>query len=555
MISTPHARAADPLLDEVAAALLALPLRPEALVNLADAAGAPVAEGTEAREIVETAARLEGALPRLVILAARACPESAPELEALARRCAEPAPRDGARAAVDRSSLALGHAWSRSQSPWLWDWRRAQADLDAARLDLATLADDPDLPSLQRWADEIDATLSTVPARLARLPGARLAAALQGQPRLSTAVYTTGQLVARLPRLWPLFLLIAALWIMLGAAPPGDGGVVPAPTGLMLGKSNSDVGDPAPNLLRPVLLPPVLSQPTEAPADTPPPRRRSRDRPDPVASPSPMHIEEAVEPVPSSDGPATPQALNAGSGAGGDAVLTLDPGDGTGRGGSVTGSGSIRHTALASVAPMPFMGVNNLPVPVEAPLGGEVWVAQTEVTEDQWMALMGLDFAVLTGRSDRPAEHMTWCGALDFANRLSKAERLDPVYDVPRGCDRGARPRWRPDANGYRLPTEAEWEAMVGSAPGWGVDARSAVRARAADVLGLYGVEGNAAEFVWAGDGVPVLRHRSCAVAAVEDQASWPEGEPLLCRFEVPPGERVLGGGLRLVRNAPGRQG
>lgn len=556
MPSPAPSQAAEPLLDEIAAVLAALPLSPLALVAVADAAGAPVPVDTPVRALVEAAARLEGGLGRLLDMASRACPEAAPTLLALLGRAQAPSPIDSARAAVERASLALGHAWTLGQGAWAWQWTGAFRARDAARRELtaSALAGDADLEALERWAEAVDASLLSTRARLARLPGAGLASRLERWPTLAGAVYALGHLLGRAPRLWPLALLIGALWVIFGAA-PGDGGVVVVvPPGVLHGLGPSDAADLAPALSRPVLLPPTPPAPTETPEDTPPPRRRARDK----ANATPSAVPEAADPLAALE-PVTevagPIGLNAGAREGGDAVLSLDSGEGTGRGGTVTGTGTIRHTALPDVAPMAFLGVNNLPPPVEAPEGGEVWVAMTEVTEGQWMALMGLDFAVLTGRAERPAEHMTWCAALDYANRLSRAERLSPVYDVPRGCDRGARARWRPDADGYRLPTEAEWEAMVGTTPGWGVDARAEVRTRAADALGLYGVAGNAAEFVWAGDGEPVLRHRSCAVDAVEGVAPWPEGDPLLCRFEVPPGERVLGGGLRLVRAAPDRRG
>lgn len=78
------------------------------------------------------------------------------------------------------------------------------------------------------------------------------------------------------------------------------------------------------------------------------------------------------------------------------------------------------------------------------------WIDRTEVTQEQFDKLQLSNPSHFEG-DKLPAEQVTWVQAARFCNARSKAGKLEPCYDESTGaCDFSK--------NGYRLPTEAEWE-------------------------------------------------------------------------------------------------
>lgn len=110
----------------------------------------------------------------------------------------------------------------------------------------------------------------------------------------------------------------------------------------------------------------------------------------------------------------------------------------------------------------------------------DFYMSKYEVTQAEYQELMGNNPSTFSG-DNLPVENVSWFDAIAYCNALSQSEGLTPAYTVD-----GQNASWNRSANGYRLPTEAEWEYASRAGTTTPFNTETSISAEEANYYGHY---------------------------------------------------------------------
>lgn len=113
----------------------------------------------------------------------------------------------------------------------------------------------------------------------------------------------------------------------------------------------------------------------------------------------------------------------------------------------------------------------------------DFYMSVYELTQSEYREITGDDPSNFTG-DDLPVENVSWLDAVRYCNARSEKENLAPAYKID-----GAMVTWDRSANGYRLPTEAEWEYACRAGTTTPFNTENSISAEESNYYGHYPYE------------------------------------------------------------------
>ncbi|MDE6726724.1 MAG: formylglycine-generating enzyme family protein, partial [Oscillospiraceae bacterium] len=117
----------------------------------------------------------------------------------------------------------------------------------------------------------------------------------------------------------------------------------------------------------------------------------------------------------------------------------------------------------------------------------DFYIGVYEITQAEYSEVTGQNPSNFSG-GDFPVENVSWLDAVRFCNARSEKESLTPAYTID-----GNKVTWDRSADGYRLPTEAEWEYACRAGTTTPFNTENSISAEEANYYGHYPyeIEGN----------------------------------------------------------------
>lgn len=111
------------------------------------------------------------------------------------------------------------------------------------------------------------------------------------------------------------------------------------------------------------------------------------------------------------------------------------------------------------------------------------YMSQYEVTQAEYAEVMNDNPSSFSG-DNLPVENISWLDAVAYCNARSELEGLTPAYAID-----GQTVTWDRSADGYRLPTEAEWEYACRAGTETPFNTENSISAEEANYYGHYPYE------------------------------------------------------------------